>query len=346
MAFRLLVNTSLLAIPIGGAIGTLLGIDASRSAAGKPPLFTGDSNSNVGSGGSGGGSSGGGDSTGGGSGGHGTTTNDGVTNTEYCYKAYGISPPSDGNHYTLNPNQWGVTGDTTPTSFLCMNVTTFNNETYATKQTAPAFSATWQYPQGPETQPVHAYPNINLDDVVPVSLDSVQEINLDFTWTYNVGNTPALTSPPGLLENDNPQDLVTNVAFDMFFDADKQTATNSSTAKHEVMVWFAMIGLGAQPIAYNNNHPTHTMEVDGVEFDLFAGTNGEGQNVFTWKTSTNRENFTGDIYPLIEYLYEQDGDKYPSKTDYMGVFQFGSEAYSASDNVTFSVPKLTIDIKT
>lgn len=93
MAFRLLVNTSLLAIPIGGAIGALLGIDAQRSSSGQPPLFTGGSDGN-----SGGGDNSG--STGGGSGGSGSVTNDGVTNTQYCEKAFGISPPSDGNRYT------------------------------------------------------------------------------------------------------------------------------------------------------------------------------------------------------------------------------------------------------
>lgn len=30
----------------------------------------------------------------------------------------------------------------------------------------------------------------------------------------------------------------------------------------------------------------------------------------------------------------------------MGVFQFGTEAFSVSENVTFSVPTLSIDIKT
>lgn len=80
--------------------------------------------------------------------------------------------------------------------------------------------------------------------------------------------------------------------------------------------------------------------------DLFTGTNGQKQNVLTWKTSTNKENFTGDIYPLIQYLYQQDGDIYPKESDYMGVFQFGTEAFSVSENVTFSVPTLTIDIKT
>lgn len=93
MAFRLAINTALLAIPIGGSVGTLLGIDAHRSATGQPPLFTSDGNSNTGSGS-------GGDSTGGGSGGSGSTTNNGVTNTQYCQSSYGISPPSDGQLYT------------------------------------------------------------------------------------------------------------------------------------------------------------------------------------------------------------------------------------------------------
>lgn len=93
MALRLLVNTGLLAIPIGGSVGALLGIDAHRSATGQPPLFTDDGNSNTGSGS-------GGDSTGGGSGGSGSTTNNGVTNTQYCQNSYGISPPSDGQLYT------------------------------------------------------------------------------------------------------------------------------------------------------------------------------------------------------------------------------------------------------
>lgn len=124
---------------------------------------------------------------------------------------------------------------------------------------------TWQYPPGPETQPVHAYPNINVDDNLPVSLDSVKEINIDLAWTYGVGNDPVTTSPASLLADNNPQDLVTNVAFDMFFDSDKDNAQNSSLAKHEVMVWFAMIGLAAQPIGYNNNKPKTTKNLNGVD---------------------------------------------------------------------------------
>ncbi|GLI80205.1 hypothetical protein PoHVEF18_008556 [Penicillium ochrochloron] len=332
MALRLLVNTGLLAIPIGGSVGTLLGIDAHRSATGQPPLFTSDGNSNTGSGS-------GGDSTGGGSGGSGSTTNNGVTNTQYCQSSYGISPPSDGQLYTLNPNQWGVT-DTT-SGALCMNVTTYNNETYSTKQTAPGFSVTWQFDPGPSTQPVHAFPNIMVDNVLPIELDKMTKVDLDLHWTYGVGNTVASSTVESTLTADN---LQTNVAIDMFFDSDKTNAGNSTLAKYEVMIWFADFGSSAQPIGLSAGAVT-TKTLNGTTFELYTGTNSAKQNVLSWVAAETTEAFTGDIYPLITDLYTLTGDIYPSNSDYMGIFQFGTEAFSSDKNVTFSVPKLSIDIQ-
>lgn len=96
MALTLLVNTLLLAIPLGGSVGTLVGIDAHRAATGQKPLFSSDGNSDDGTGSSGG--SGG--STGGGSGNNGTTTDNHITNSRYCKSSYGISPPSKGEQFT------------------------------------------------------------------------------------------------------------------------------------------------------------------------------------------------------------------------------------------------------
>lgn len=90
MVLKLLLNAGLIAIPIGGTLGSLFGIDAHRAATGQTPLFKSDD-----------GSTGTGrDSTGGGSGGSGSITNNGVTNTMYCEKSYGITPPSDGEQFT------------------------------------------------------------------------------------------------------------------------------------------------------------------------------------------------------------------------------------------------------
>lgn len=124
-------------------------------------------------------------------------------------------------------------------------VTTHNNETYATKQTAPGFSVTWQFDPGPSTQPVHAFPNIMVDDVLPLQLDKMTEVNLDLHWTYGLGNTVASSTVESTLTADN---LQTNVAIDMFFDSDQNNAGNSTLAKYEVMVWFADFGSSAQPI--------------------------------------------------------------------------------------------------
>jgi len=57
------------------------------------------------------------------------------------------------------------------------------------------------------------------------------------------------------------------------------------------------------------------------------------------------EEFTGDVYPLIADLYTMKGDMYPSSSDYMGILQFGTEAFSSNSNVTFAVPKFSIDIR-
>lgn len=135
--------------------------------------------------------------------------------------------------------------ESTTNGFCSLKVTTFNNETYATTQSAPGFSVTWQFDPGPSTQPVHAFPNIMVDDVLPIELDKMTKVDLDLHWTYGVGNTVASSTDSSSLTAD---DLQTNVAIDMFFDSDKNNAGNSALAKYEVMVWFADFGASAQPI--------------------------------------------------------------------------------------------------
>lgn len=96
MALRLIVNAGLMALPIGGAVGTLLGIDAHRSATGQPPLFTSDGHSGTGGSTGGGHDSTGSDST------HPGTTNNGVTTTPYCDLSYGFTPPTQGESFTCS----------------------------------------------------------------------------------------------------------------------------------------------------------------------------------------------------------------------------------------------------
>ena len=136
-----------------------------------------------------------------------------------------------------------VCGHIDPTN--TSQVTTFLNETYPTKTSAPEWSVTWQYTPFPQSQPVHAYPNIEVHDGLPVTLSDLKSLNIDLAWSYSLGNTPKDTS-------DTPEfdsiSLNTNVAIDMFFDSLEKNATDSTMAEYEIMVWFAHYGVAAQTI--------------------------------------------------------------------------------------------------
>lgn len=79
----LLINAVLVAIPVGGSVGALMGIDAHRAATGQKPLFTGgtDDGFNSGTGGA-------------------TPHDNGITTVSHCDLSYGIIPPSKTEQYT------------------------------------------------------------------------------------------------------------------------------------------------------------------------------------------------------------------------------------------------------
>jgi len=105
---------------------------------------------------------------------------------------------------------------------------------------------TWQYPPGPATQPVHAFPNVQVDgSVLPLKLQTLKNINLETQWTYGVGNEAAASTD---LEKLTANLVNTNVAIDMFLDNDETNSQNSSKAGYEVMVWFADFGSATQPL--------------------------------------------------------------------------------------------------
>lgn len=129
--------------------------------------------------------------------------------------------------------------------------------TYPTQYTAPEFSVTWQFDPGPSSQPVHAYPNIMVEEVLPLQLDQMTSIEIDFSWTYGVGNTVSQSTSVSDLEANA---VNTNVAIDMFFDTDSATAQDTTKAHFEVMVWFVQIGGSAKAIG----SPVTTRDLNGT----------------------------------------------------------------------------------
>lgn len=102
--------------------------------------------------------------------------------------------------------------------------------------------------------------------MLPATLQSVTQMNLDLEWTYGVGNEPAGTTDAQALAGVG---LNGNVAIDMFIDSDKSSAQDSNKAKYEVMVWFADFGPAAQPIGQEKGVAA-TQVVNGTTLFVFS----------------------------------------------------------------------------
>jgi Glycosyl hydrolase family 12 len=141
-------------------------------------------------------------------------------------------------------------------------VTTFTNLTYPTNTSAPEWSVTWKYSAGPESQPVWAYPNIMVDDILPVALSDITTLEFDLLWSYTVGNTTSKTTDLTALDEVS---LNCNVAIDMFLDANSTKSSNSSSAEYEIMVWFAHLGDSTYAIGNTTRGIINTYDLNGTE---------------------------------------------------------------------------------
>lgn len=200
----------------------------------------------------------------------------------------------------------------------------------------------WQFPQRTTSQPVHAFPNIKVDGgVFPASLSTLKAINVDMEWTYGVGNGSVTTTDQASLTQIS---LNSNVAIDMFLDKDKTVAEDSAKANFEVMVWFATFGTSAQPLGMSKGIVA-TRVLDGTTFNLYVDQNEQKQWVLTWVASAVTEKFHGDISPLLEDLLTMGKANFPSSSDYLGYLSLGTETFYVDAPVTFSVPSLSIDVR-
>lgn len=322
-----LLNIVLVGIPIGTTAGVLVGLQAQRDANGQEPLF--------------------GDLPGYGGGGAGSAPKDDrITNEIFCDTSIGFSPPSQHDHYTFNPNPWNWKPE--DKGGLCLNVTRFHNETYPTEHSAPEWSVTWAYPLTNDKKPVHAFPNVMLaNQVLPVRISDVSGIEVDFEWTYSVGNDT--TSEGATTAELAEVEMSANVALDLFIDADKDKSQDTAAASAEIMIWFAELGTDSWPVGKTQGVPAlNTTTLANVDFELYSGQNDLGQKVHSWVAKEPAEKFHGDIFELVKLLLENDNPAYPNADDYIGTLQLGTEAYrtkSATSFVTFHVPQLAIDVE-
>ena len=133
----------------------------------------------------------------------------------------------------------------------------------------------------------------------------------------------------------------TNVAIDMFVDADSSKASSTEDAKYEIMVWLATLGPATQPLGLDQGARAAVI-LGSTTFNLYFGVNGLGQSVLTWAAAAPVTNFVGDISPLLRQDLTSFGG--PDTSHYLGYLAFGSETLSASSKITLSVPHLAMEV--
>lgn len=159
-------------------------------------------------------------------------------------------------------------------------------------------------------------------------------------WAYGVGTVVVDTTDGANLD---AATLNANVCVDMFLDPDAASSGLTDKAAFEVMVWLGRYGTSTLPIGYLEGVAIIITVNDGTSFDLYYGDNGIGQKVFTWVAQSNTTSMNADINPLLKELANHGG---PTVSDHLGYVAFGTEALYSMDNVTFSVPKLSMDMVT
>jgi hypothetical protein len=84
--------------------------------------------------------------------------------------------------------------------------------------------------------------------------------------------------------------------------------------------------------------------------DLFTGKNANDQNVFSWVATEPITEFDSDISPLFNNILDLEGVKglnvdIPTFTTFLGYVGFGTQAFNSIGNVTFWVPRLSMDVR-
>ncbi|KAK0112485.1 hypothetical protein ONS96_001722 [Cadophora gregata f. sp. sojae] len=219
--------------------------------------------------------------------------------------------------YTFASNQWGDDGS----GSQCIKIA--NDET--------TFSATWIWSNNSHL--VHSFPNIKLDsNLLPLQLSSLSSLKIKASWAM----APASSSKS--LEAIN---AAANVMIDLFLDSNPVSANSTTLPKYEIMIWLADFG-GKKPIGFSSsikNPPRYKLRNN--TFTLYSGNNSNGQYVYGWLASTNITDFDEDISPLLHYLWRH---KLIDDSNYLGIVQFGSEAFHAKAEVVFSAQDYKLSI--
>ncbi|KAF2752903.1 concanavalin A-like lectin/glucanase [Pseudovirgaria hyperparasitica] len=237
-------------------------------------------------------------------------------------------------NYTFNSNAWNQD----ESGWTCLYPSRDN--------TSNAFIAEWRWQSSPPR--VHAYPHIQLNsDVLPVSIANLSQLDLSLEWAMKPSSLiEGLSDDPTTSPNADALDAIgieANVVMDLFCDADANRSRTPAKQRYEIMVWLGRFGRASEPIGMDQARVTPIVQTVGnAEFTLYAGTNGNGQTVFSWVTTAPLTQFYGDVTPLVHFLPRYGFMPWDT---YLGTVQFGSETFYAAENVKFYVKSFHADVK-
>ncbi|KAM0078059.1 hypothetical protein ACKRZS_009583 [Fusarium odoratissimum] len=189
--------------------------------------------------------------------------------------------------YTVYHNNWG-SGQATSGS----QCTTFNS----VKNKSFSWSTKWSWAGG--NIHVKSYSNVALENINK-KVSAIKSIPTKWTWRYSGTN------------------MVSDVSYDLWL-APSVGAAN----KYEIMIWVGSYG-GAGPISDSGSTPLATLTINGAQWKLFRGPNGD-TTVYSFVATKNQGNFEGDLLPFLTYLTKSQG--VPSS--YVATsFQAGTEPF-------------------
>ncbi|KAF6804687.1 glycosyl transferase [Colletotrichum sojae] len=239
---------------------------------------------------------------------------------------------SDDKSFIFQSNAWAPVGD----GFQCVSV----------DQSVPAFDASWSWEENPEN--VHSFPHVRFNSTkLPTRVDAIKTLRLATKWTMTKGTPSSADSAPRDFSastweesKDDLRGVVANAAWDFFVDKNKSRTYNPVDAEAEIMIWLGKVG---NPYPLMGDSILTNMTVGGTEFSLWYDTNQRDQKVFTWVTRDGSDvnEFDADVAPLFKYVLES-GEI--DKESWLGLVEFGSEAWHSPDNITFSAANFAMEL--
>lgn len=183
-----------------------------------------------------------------------------------------------------------------------------------------AWETAYTWTGGPDQ--VKSFANIQLNDGINQQLSAISSLPTD--WQWSVSNTS----------------VAADVAYDLF-----TSWSPGGSNVNEIMIWLANINSG--PISANYNAQGQAVPIvsnislEGYTWNLYSGSNGVNQVYsFLLTSGSTIQSFTGDIYPFLSYLIDNEG---MNTAQYLTCAQAGTEAFTGTATFTTYAYSLAIN---